>query len=143
MFEVTVRMCFYDHRARLNDPTHDLLSVLKIEKKEDISKRIEHLVVTACKKVSPEITYIQIHKGYEIDHTPRFTKLFEKDSYDFTNTSDCAILKKWNDHEYHLCKRVAPLKWLSKRNCYAGLLEDVQYDISVRFDVTEIPVYND
>lgn len=50
MFEVTVRMCFYDHRARLNDPTHDLLSVLKIEKKEDISKRIEHLVVTACKR---------------------------------------------------------------------------------------------
>lgn len=136
MFEVTVRMCFYDHRARLNDPTRDLLSVLKVEKKEDILKRIEHLVVTACKKVSPEIAYIQIHKGCETDHTLRFTN-------DFTNASDCAILQKWNNHEYHLCKRVAPLKWLSKRNCYAGLLEDVQYDISVRFDVTEIPVYND
>lgn len=136
MFEVAVRMCFYDHRARLNDPTHDLLVVLKVEKKGDILKRIEHLVATTCKKVSPEIAYIQIHKGYETDHTLRFTN-------DFTHTSDCAILKKWNDHEYHLCKRVAPLKWLSKRNCYAGLLEDVQYDISVRFDATEIPVYND
>lgn len=133
MFEVTVRMRFYDHRAHLEIPSHDLTSILHVKEKKDISKEVEQLLTTTCTKMNPKITNIQIHKGYE-QHIGKFSNLFKKDPYDFTNTSDCAVLQKWNDHEYHLCKRVAPLKYLPKRNCYAGLLEDVQYNILVHFD---------
>lgn len=143
MFEVTVRMRFYDHRAHSEVPNHDLVTTFKTEKKETISEKVEQMVTATCMKVNPKITNIQIHRGYE-QHVGKFSNLFKKDPYDFTNTSDCAVLQKWNDHEYHLCKRVAPLKYLSKRNCYAGLLEDVQYNILVHFDYIGMddPNYN-
>ena len=143
MFEVVVHMHFCDHRARLSVSSYDISKRFKVEKKEFISKKIDQLVTDACMEINPNITNIQLHEGYHTNCTRGLKSLlFEKNLYDFTNTSDCAILQKWSDQEYHLCKRVAPLKYLSKRNCYAGLLEDVQYKIVVEFDIVEVSEHN-
>ena len=95
MFEVTVYTRFYDHRAHLGIPSHILTSTLHVKEKKDISKEVEQLLTTTCTKLNPKITNIQIHKGYE-QHIGKFSNLFKKDPYDFTNTSDCAVLQKWN-----------------------------------------------